>query len=63
MKRKQFIQSSGAALLGSMLLHNKALASLANLAYGKSMGLQLFTFFNEIDNDAQLTLTQSLWKR
>jgi sugar phosphate isomerase/epimerase len=56
MKRKQFIQTSGAALLGSMLLRNNALASFTNFPKEKTMGLQLFTFFNEIDNDVPGTL-------
>jgi len=56
MKRKQFIQTTGATLLGSMFLHNKAFASLANLPFGKSIGLQLFTFFETIDQDVEGTL-------
>ena len=56
MKRKQFLQRSGAALLGTMLFRNSALASLTNMPINKAMGLQLFTFFNEIDNDVQGTL-------
>jgi sugar phosphate isomerase/epimerase len=56
MKRKQFIQTSGAAVLGSLLLRNNALASLVNLNAEKSIGLQLFTFFNVIDDDVQGTL-------
>jgi sugar phosphate isomerase/epimerase len=56
MKRKQFIQTSGAALLGSMLLRNNAWASLTNLPKETAMGLQLFTFFNVIDDDVTGTL-------
>jgi sugar phosphate isomerase/epimerase len=56
MKRKQFIQTSGAALLGSMLLRNNAWASLSNVPKNYAMGLQLFTFFNVIDDDVTGTL-------
>jgi len=56
MKRKQFIQNSGAAFLGSMLLRNNAWASLANLPKNHAIGLQLFTFFNVIDDDVTGTL-------
>jgi len=56
MKRKQFLQTSGAALLGTMLLRNNAMASLTGFSKEKTMGLQLFTFFNEIDNDVPGTL-------
>ena len=53
MKRKQFLQTTGAAMLGSMFLHNNALASLLNTPPDKVMGLQLFTFFNTIDQDVE----------
>lgn len=56
MKRKKFIQTSGAALLGSILLPNNAWASLTNLPKNHAMGLQLFTFFNVIDDDVTGTL-------
>jgi sugar phosphate isomerase/epimerase len=56
MKRKQFIQNSGAAVLGSLLLRNNALASLLNQPKNHVIGLQLFTFFNVIDDDVQGTL-------
>jgi sugar phosphate isomerase/epimerase len=56
MKRKQFLQSSGAALLGTMFFRNNALASWTHFPKDRAMGLQLFTFFNEIDNDVQGTL-------
>ena len=55
MKRKQFLQAATAAMLGSIFLKNKALASLANLPE-QSMGLQLFTFFSTIDDDVEGTL-------
>ena len=56
MKRKQFLQTTSAAMLGSMFLHNNALASLLNTPPDKVMGLQLFTFFNTIDQDVEGTL-------
>jgi len=56
MKRKQFLQRTGAAMLGTMFLQNKTLASIANLPAGQSMGLQLFTFFTTIDQDVEGTL-------
>ena len=56
MKRKKFIQTSGAALLGGLFLRNNALASLAYQPKDLVVGLQLFTFFNVIDDDVQGTL-------
>jgi sugar phosphate isomerase/epimerase len=58
MKRKQFLQTSGAALFGSLLLHNKSLASFAGFPKKINAGLQLFTFFNVIDEDVPGTLKQ-----
>ncbi len=55
MKRKQFIQTSGAALLGTMLLRNKS-DLFSTLPEEQAMGLQLFTFFNVIDEDVEGTL-------
>jgi sugar phosphate isomerase/epimerase len=56
MKRKKFIKNTAAVLTGSMLLRNNALASLASLPKERVIGLQLFTFFNVIDDDVQGTL-------
>jgi sugar phosphate isomerase/epimerase len=56
MKRNQFIKTSGAALLGSVLLRNKVLASLVTEPKKHAIGLQLFTFFNTIDGDVSGTL-------
>jgi len=56
MKRKHFIQSSGAALLGSLLLRKGSFDMFAPKPKDIEMGLQLFTFFNEIDNDVEGTL-------
>jgi sugar phosphate isomerase/epimerase len=58
MKRKQFIQSSGAALLGTILLRNNHLALFDSSIKEHAMGLQLYTFFNSIDNDVEGTLKQ-----
>jgi len=56
MKRKQFIQSSGAAMLGTMLLQKNSFNFFSRLPKEQEIGLQLFTFFNEIDNDVEGTL-------
>ena len=55
MKRKQFIQTSGAALFGTMLFRNNSI-DLFGTSPKDEMGLELFTFFNEIDNDVEGTL-------
>jgi sugar phosphate isomerase/epimerase len=54
--RKKFLKLSGASLLGGMLLSNKVAASLFGDAPIKPIGLQLFTFFNVIDDDVPGTL-------
>lgn len=56
MKRKQFLQTTGMVMFGSMLLKNKSSNIFSSLAKDHEMGLQLFTFFNEIDNDVEGTL-------
>lgn len=56
MKRKQFLQTTGAAMLGTVLLKNKSFSFLNALPKDQEMGLQLFTFFNVIDNDVEGTL-------
>lgn len=56
MKRKQFLQTTGMAMFGSMLLQKKSLNFFSSLPKDHEMGLQLFTFFNEIDNDVEGTL-------
>ena len=52
--RRNFLKISGAAALGSLVLSNEANA----LFYKKkhAIGVQLFTFFNVMDNDVQGTL-------
>jgi sugar phosphate isomerase/epimerase len=54
--RKKFIQASAASLLGAMFLPGKSFASITGRMSAKPIGLQLFTFFNEIDNDVEGTL-------
>ena len=56
MKRKKFLQTTGAAFFGTIFLRNNALASWTHSPKDIAMGLQLFTFFDEIDNDVQGTL-------
>ena len=56
MKRKQFIQSTGAAMLGALLVNKSSFNFFIDLPKDHKMGLQLFTFFNEIDNDVEGTL-------
>lgn len=53
--RRKFLQNSGALALGGMLLSNSSKAFLPNKKF-HAVGLQLFTFFNEIDNDVEGTL-------
>lgn len=54
--RKEFLQTSAAFLFGSMALNNKALATFQVPQAYPPPGLQLFTFFNEIDNDVPGTM-------
>lgn len=54
--RKKFLQLSGTSLLGGMLLSNKIAASLFEKMEIKPIGLQLYTFFNVIDDDVEGTL-------
>ena len=56
--RKKFLQVSGASVLGGIFLSNKTLTSLFGNMAAKPIGLQLFTFFNVIDNDVSGTLTK-----
>lgn len=56
MKRKEFIKASGTVLFGGMVLPNKMVTFFASKPAVPAMGLQLFTFFNEIDNDVEGTL-------
>jgi len=53
--RRKFLQAGGAATLGSLLLSKASAAFLARPAK-HPIGLQLFTFFNVIDDDVPGTL-------
>jgi sugar phosphate isomerase/epimerase len=52
--RKDFLKRAAAAGLGSMFLSDKLMAAFAGKAY--PVGLQLFTFFTQIDDDVAGTL-------
>jgi sugar phosphate isomerase/epimerase len=54
--RRKFIEQSGVAALGAIAISNTSLASFLKRATPHPVGLQLFTFFNEIDNDVPGTL-------
>ncbi len=54
--RKQFLQTAATLSLGSMALSNTAFACLLKGKKYPPAGLQLFTFFNEIDADVPGTL-------
>jgi sugar phosphate isomerase/epimerase len=56
MKRKEFLQTSSTALLGTALLPGSLSSFFNGLPQTKTMGLQLFTFFNVIDSDVTGTL-------
>ncbi len=53
--RRKFIRNSGALALGTLILPHKAAAELFNKNH-HAVGLQLFTFFNVIDDDVEGTL-------
>src|SRR5206468_7018344 len=54
--RRKFLQQTGALAMGSALLSQR-LHAAAGLAFPQhKIGVQLFTFFNVIDNDVQGTL-------
>ena len=54
--RKKFLQVTGTSLLGGLFLSDKAVASVFGEMAAKPIGLQLFTFFNVIDDDVTGTL-------
>lgn len=54
--RKKFLQHSGAIIIGGVAYANKSIASFLPLPMDRPIGLQLFTFFNTIDNDVTGTL-------
>ena len=49
--RKQFLKVTGTSVMGGFLLSNQLAAALFQDMLAKPIGLQLFTFFNVIDND------------
>lgn len=53
--RRKFLQHSGVTALGAMLVSNKSAADFFSKKK-HAIGLQLFTFFNTIDDDPQGTL-------
>lgn len=52
--RRKFLRNSGAAALGAMMVSNSSFAEFFQKQH--PIGLQLFTFFNVIDDDVQGTL-------
>jgi sugar phosphate isomerase/epimerase len=54
MRRRQFLKATGAAVLSSMLVRDQLWAALNSKKY--PVGLQLYTFFNQIDDDVPGTL-------
>lgn len=52
--RRNFLKTTGAATLGSAFLSRDLLSAFGEKSY--PAGLQLFTFFGQIDNDVQGTL-------
>jgi sugar phosphate isomerase/epimerase len=54
--RKQFLQTAAMVTLGSVAFSNKSFAALLKGKKYPPAGLQLFTFFNEIDADVPGTL-------
>ena len=55
-KRRQFLKQAGTAVIGGMLFSNRSMAAFLSNPSKHAIGLQLFTFFNEIDNDVRGTL-------
>lgn len=56
LKRRSFLKQSGAATLGALMLSNHSMASSMKDPSLHPIGIQLFTFFNVIDNDVKGTL-------
>lgn len=54
--RKEFLQTSATLLLGSMTFSNKSFAAFLKSQTYPPAGLQLYTFFNVIDEDVPGTL-------
>lgn len=56
MKRRDFLKYGAAAGIGSMALSKAGASFFADKTMSHPLGLQLFTFFNSIDNDVEGTL-------
>jgi sugar phosphate isomerase/epimerase len=54
MRRRQFLKTTGTAVLSSLLVRDQLWAALNSKKY--PVGLQLYTFFNQIDDDVPGTL-------
>ena len=54
MRRRQFLKATGTAFLSSMMVRDQLWAALNSKKY--PVGLQLYTFFNQIDDDVPGTL-------
>ncbi len=54
--RRRFLKNAGAASVAGMLFSNNSMASFFKDPVRHPIGLQLFTFFNIIDDDVQGTL-------
>ncbi len=55
-KRRDFLMQSATVALGTLLSTKNSFASLFNKEGNHALGVQLFTFFNVIDNDVSGTL-------
>ena len=51
--RRKFLKNAGAASVAGMLLSNRSMASFFKNTAQHPIGIQLFTFFDTIDNDVQ----------
>jgi sugar phosphate isomerase/epimerase len=56
MKRREFVKQTSTAVFGSILFSNHFAETF--LPKSRPVGLQLFTFYNQIDNDVTGTLTK-----
>jgi sugar phosphate isomerase/epimerase len=56
LKRRQFLKQSGAAMVGGILFSNNSIASFLGNPAQRAIGIQLYTFFSEIDKDTRGTL-------
>ncbi len=54
--RRKFLKNSGATVLAALMFSDKATASFFGSKALRPVGLQLFTFFNVMDDDVQGTL-------